>query len=311
MNLPNVLKFFSFVHERQSIWHKKEVLKLVPPWTDNDILKKYHFCNVYRSLDRGSKYLIDSILNKDLSPSVKLFNVVAYRFFNQVGLFENIFGKSLDQQSFDFKFLENLLDDKIKNKIQLFNTAYVSFGRAYNSSYRKSDKHVQILLVLKWLSNKNHIFTENLQVAVTPFHAIEMLKQIHGIGDFMASQIVLDLTYTKFFTNKFTSNDFCIVGPGAVGGIRQIEGEDIPSSKMNAYCLRLRDLQESMFNQLKEETGKDWLAIHYKDAYCCVPYLSAMDIQSCLCEWRKYHKWPTASSRRRYYDYRSKYGLQI
>jgi hypothetical protein len=312
MNKGNVLKFFNFIYERQNIFHKKEVLKLPPPWTDDDILKKYHFCNVYRESDKGSRYLIDSVLNKDLHPSIKLLNIVAYRFFNQVGLFDNIFDNPLHPRHFDFKSLEDLLDNKIKDKVQLFNTAYVSFGRAYNTSYRQSDKHVQILLVLKWLSEKitNESFCENLQIVVKPTHAIEMLKKIHGVGDFMAGQIMVDLTYTNFFTNGFTSNDFCIVGPGAVGGIQHIE-PDIPKSKMQEYCIRLRDVQEEMFNQLKEDTGKDWLAIHYKNAYCCVPYLSAMDIQSCLCEWRKYHKWPTESSRKRYYDYEGKYGVKI
>lgn len=313
MNIPNALKFFSFIYERQNIYHKKEVLNLPPPWTDDEILKRYHFCNVYRETDRSSRYLIETVLNKDYHPIMKFFNIIAYRFFNQVGLFDKIFEEPLHPLRFDFTSLEKLLDDKIKNNVQLFNTAYVTCGRAYNKNYRKNDKHIQVLLILNYLAGKikeSSSFVEKIQIVGKPYQAIDILKDIHGIGDFIASQIMVDLTYTRFFLHKFTSNNFCIIGPGAVGGIQQIE-PDIPISKMKEYCLRLRDMQEDMFNRLKEETGKDWLSIHYKDAYCCTPYLSAMDMQGCLCEFRKYHKWPTESCRRRYYDYQGKYGVQI
>ena len=71
----NIKIFFEFIYDRQLIWYKKEVLLLPPPWTDDPVLGKYKFCNVYRELDRGSKYLIKTVIsNPLLSPEVKFFN---------------------------------------------------------------------------------------------------------------------------------------------------------------------------------------------------------------------------------------------
>ena len=189
MNIPNVLKFFSFIYEKQNIYHKKEVLKLPPPWTDDEVLKRYHFCNVYLETDRGSRYLIETVLNKDYHPVMKFFNVITCRYFNQTGLFDKIFEEPLHPLKFDFTSMEKLLDDKIKNNVQLFNTAYVTCGRAYDKNYRKNDKHIQVLLILKDLADKikdSPLFLQNIQIVGKPYQAIDILKRLHGIGDFMA-----------------------------------------------------------------------------------------------------------------------------
>ena len=39
--------FWYFVKARQDIWYKRFVLKQPAPWTDDEILKPYNFCNIY------------------------------------------------------------------------------------------------------------------------------------------------------------------------------------------------------------------------------------------------------------------------
>jgi len=40
-----------FISERMNVWEKKE-MKSEPPYTDDEIISKYRFCNIYRELDR-------------------------------------------------------------------------------------------------------------------------------------------------------------------------------------------------------------------------------------------------------------------
>ena len=69
--------FFAFVYERQLIWHKRTILHLPAPWTEDKILQTYKFCNVYRQLDAGT-LAISKYLQAEYSPEQKLFNIIAF-----------------------------------------------------------------------------------------------------------------------------------------------------------------------------------------------------------------------------------------
>jgi len=58
--------FWRFIAERHSIYKKKEIEKLPPPWTDDPILSSFKFTNVVRSTDPGTRYVIDKILKWNL-----------------------------------------------------------------------------------------------------------------------------------------------------------------------------------------------------------------------------------------------------
>ncbi|KKK87677.1 hypothetical protein LCGC14_2750830, partial [marine sediment metagenome] len=78
-----VERFWAFIKERQEIWHKRFIKKIASPWTKDPILKEYKFCNVYRSLDRGTQYVRQNILT--LYPRYRsdcYFNLLLYRLFN-------------------------------------------------------------------------------------------------------------------------------------------------------------------------------------------------------------------------------------
>jgi hypothetical protein len=53
-----VWNYFRFIYERQLVWYKRHVLKLPPPWTEDEIMQKYKIINMYRQLDRCTIYLL-------------------------------------------------------------------------------------------------------------------------------------------------------------------------------------------------------------------------------------------------------------
>ena len=53
--LDNLKSFYQFVYDRQKVWHNRFVLKRPQgEWTDNEILRRSKYTNVFRELDRGT-----------------------------------------------------------------------------------------------------------------------------------------------------------------------------------------------------------------------------------------------------------------
>src|ERR1700694_1284534 len=74
-----------FAAERHAIFERR-VSNARPPWTNDEILKKFKFCNVYRAADRVSQFLIREVAYgaEDICVADRLFQIVAFRFFSKV-----------------------------------------------------------------------------------------------------------------------------------------------------------------------------------------------------------------------------------
>ena len=313
MEKAQIEHFFEFAYNRQLIYHKKEVVGLPPPWTEDPILQKYKFCNVYRELDKGTRYLMDRVIRPTgLSDETRFFNIVAYRFFNRPGTFEKLFPDLLDPHHFVFTEQEQGLDKKKKEGRPLFNDAYIVSPAPFDKHYRPGDKHIQILKMLAWLSEQltQTPFLEWIQQAKTPEESYEALK-MPLTGNFLRFEIWMDLSYAQII--PFTENEFVVSGPGSAWGLRLLneksacrpqEAKIHPRHDVAAFKT-LRDDQPLYWKQLLERTGKDWFAIAYEAAHSNAPFLSLANIEGALCEWRKYTRLndPTAKARRRLYHY--------
>ena len=86
--------FGYYVSERQRMWHSRNVLGHVAPWTEDEILAVGEFANVYRHLDRGSVYAQSLVKHWDVVRrevlAQKLFKLVVYRFFNRIDVLMEI-----------------------------------------------------------------------------------------------------------------------------------------------------------------------------------------------------------------------------
>jgi hypothetical protein len=77
------------VLQRHNIFVRRFVRNEEPPWTDDPILEKYSFTNVYSELDKGTVWAKENIVspNQDDEQNM-LFQAIAYRCLPniQVGL---------------------------------------------------------------------------------------------------------------------------------------------------------------------------------------------------------------------------------
>lgn len=279
--------FFEFIYKRQEVWYKRFVKKHPAPWTNDEILQNFRFCNVYRQLDRGTEAISRYLCLSDISPEMKLFNIIAYRFFNRRDTIEHLFGGLLNPINFEFKDYEQRFD-VIKQQEKIFSDAYLITACPYDKNYRPQDKHIQVLLVLEDIRKCLSTIINELRNS-SPQEGLKIIENnIPLAGSFLSGQILLDATYAKDIVN-YTGNDFLIVGPGAHWGLNIIFGKKLSYKEADLACRQLYDMQAEQFEKLKQQKGLDWQNIYWKTTdYPNAPYLMLHDIQNSLCEFRKY-----------------------
>lgn len=286
--MPNnmIQNFFEFIFNRQEIWHKRTVLRQEAPWSSDETFQTYKFCNVYRELDGGT-LAISKYLHQPLSAEQKLFNIIAYRFFNRRDTIENLFGGLLKPDDFDVQAYIKRFDE-IKAEESIFSNAYLISSHPYNPQFRPKDKHVQILLMLDDLRGKLPQLINGLRQH-KPQEGLNIVSDYVAMaGPFLAGQILLDATYAGNIVD-YSSNDFLVVGPGAHWGLNIIFNSELSKKQADEKCRLLHSLQEKEFAGLKLNKGKDWFAVRWQNPdYPNAPYLSLHDIQNSLCEFRKY-----------------------
>lgn len=278
-------EFFSFIYERQLIWYRKEFLKQPAPWTEDKVLQKYLFCNIFRRQDRGTKHIIESVCeNNSLTLEEKIYNIILYRRFNVYGFFGEIVPRPLKIDEWDENGLIALFDAHRAAGKKIYSIAYNLCQVPFNKDFRRRDKHVQILLSCCDTAKKGikgsfvdepfgdiHFYAEPL---------FKWLQNIHGVGKFLAYQILQDISYIKSDGIVFSGLDeFTYIGPGALGGLDIMFGNHDDAV---LKCKYLWEGRRTFFEVLARETGKEFWALNPPAD------LSLGDMQSCLCEFRKF-----------------------
>lgn len=269
-------EFFNYIMERQRIWNKRFITSEPGPWTNDPILQKYKFCNVYRYLDPGSVEVKQRIaFSYELTLPEKIFNIVLYRRFNSRSFFQN--NAPVKFITFSEQEFIGELDWQKNSGVKLFSDAYTICQIPYDKYNRPKDKHAQVIMSMNDLiSEKFFECIAELSGAEAKylFNALQPdFPKPHGIGPFLAYQIMQDLEELGHI-NEFHikgMDDFVYVGPGAIPGLVMIHGN---ADEPEEQCRQLREIQGVY---LKD----DWKEITMGDLRLC-------DIQANLCEFRKY-----------------------
>ena len=81
--------YWYFAYERQNIFLKK-LNGQNAPWTNDEILKTYKFCNSYRVNDRVSQYLLKNVIynGKEYNNTDMIFRIILFKLFNKESTWE-------------------------------------------------------------------------------------------------------------------------------------------------------------------------------------------------------------------------------
>lgn len=309
----NVLEqeFFEFIYDRHFIYFKRFVKNLPPPWTDDPIMRDYKFCNVYRFLDKGTQYVYNRFKDRE-SPENILVDILYTRFFNLPNIVEDsLNNKDISEYFKDDYSVGEIREIISRNNASMFSDSYIITQAPFNrdpTNQFKGDKVGQVLLTLEDVYKNRFQYIHKLATQTTPQNIYDTIINIKLIGHFLAGQIILDLTYLGVLVdnsgNVYTNDDFYIVGPGADAGLDLMYPSRAKNSSIELLT-DLRDTQSTEFDNLRLRTGKDFLAIaDVRPGLTSTinGYLSAMDIQNCLCEFRKYKHWQSGKGKKRRFE---------
>lgn len=257
--------FFYWVKERQSIHDKKEQ-GLPKPWTDNQILQHYKFCNVRREDDRVTIWIKNHWRDPCRGNPNMWFAMIVARLFN--------WPPTLDLIGFplsDFDILKPLWRDQLKKYrkqgTKVFTGAYLVSTNGV--SMDKIDYILDRVLTPIWERGRAPICEPAHRDNLESYW--KYLTQFDGLGSFMAGQVVADLKYIDpVLENASDWWTFAPLGPGSIRGLNRFFGR--PTDK-----------------PLKQEQGSieiNALRLSIEAELNIV--LPAHDVQNCCCETDKF-----------------------
>lgn len=283
-----VMDFFRFIAERHTMFVRRVIQRKPPPWTTNPTLATVYFTNAYRELDRGTRYVINRLLDRR-DPVATFFNVVAYRAFNKIETHEALvkqLGRGGPWPSHIVRWTlpsaRRAVQQHQRTGAHVFTGAFLITG-----SGNWSGTHGKIGLVcenLTWIWRRRQALYEQLQACASMEEAHAMLTTLPGIGAFMAYELVVDFCYRvpegsakAWSLLPFTEDDWVNPGPGCRRGIALLIGR-----KPKTFD----EAQAAIYDLWNGQTT--WLS--KARALMQGPPLTLRNIEHCLCEYQKYHR---------------------
>jgi hypothetical protein len=256
-----------FIKEREKVRVKKES-GAPRPWTSDDILDKFRFCNVHREDDRVTRWLREFWYEQFGTDPDIWFAAVVARLFNYPESLATIAPHILPWKPEKVRaILHKRRDAGLKN----FNAAYIVSTNGV--AMEKVDYLVARVLGPLWAARKviRPPLVKGQTIRLETFH--EGLTKFDGLGSFIAAQIVADLKYMEPLKRCDDWWTFAASGPGSRRGLNRVINRE-PNLPINEGVWRML-LVEELLPQVNKKLDKP---------------LHAQDLQNCLCEFDKYER---------------------
>lgn len=265
--------YWRFAAERQRIFQQR-VAGAPGPWTDDEILTKYRFCNAYRASDRVSQYLIRNVIYgpDDLSAEDTLLRIVLFRLFSKEETWESIESEIgvLTAASYDTGAIDAVLTRRMAAGRPIYTSAFILCANAAFGHARKHRNHLALVEAML----RDGALARSVANANSLRELYERLLAWPLVGPFMAYQLAIDINYSDIV--DFSEDEFTVAGPGAMRGLRKCFAD-------TAGCTPA-ELISSMVDRQGDEF--DRLGLEF-DGLFGRP-LHAIDCQNLFCELDKY-----------------------
>lgn len=262
--LPVEERLLYWIEERESIRKKKERNK-PKPWTDDQILQQYKFCNVRRMDDRVSRWLLENWYKPYYDHPNMLIACVMARLFNNPEALEDI---GFPEKKFNPDRIIRILHRRKRNGLKNFRAAYI-----VSTNGLEGDK-VQIVVqrILVPASSVKLGKIGNTSLEALCGH----LTGLWGISTFIAGQVSADVRQSVrgLWTDCRT---WAPMGPGSQRGLKRLRGLNPKgggSFKPHEFLTGLREVIKTVDKRIPRLKKK----------------LEAIDYQNCLCEFDKYER---------------------
>lgn len=262
MKLSPMDRLIYWIMERDMIRSKKENNE-PKPWTDDQILQTYKFCNIRRMDDRVSQWLLNKFYQED-HRNIVVAAAIA-RHFNLPSCLQLIEHCIFLNSEPDWKQIKIIVRAHKGKGNSIFNGAYMVRGIG------TTDKTEMVIdKVCRPLYDKPPLIERDSMEA-----SVNALLPYWGFSSFMAGQVVADLRHVM--TGPWRDRRiWAPLGPGSQRGLNRLYG----------FVATAHQTQEE-FRGMLDDTIRD-LPNHLP--LSIIKRMEAIDYQNCLCEFDKYSR---------------------
>lgn len=260
--------YWNFAVKRQEVFFNR-IKHIAPPWTDDDIIQKYKFTNVYRAADRVSQYLIKEVIYSKgkFTPEDQLFRILFFKLFNNINTW-NYMEQSLGEirfSDYSYKKYNQLLLQKIDENQRIYSAAYIMPSGKTCFGYDK--KHQNNLKLLELIMKSK--LTQKIAKIKSLKELYNLLLEYPTLGPFLAFQFSIDINYSEIC--DFDEMSFVVAGPGAKNGIQKCF-ESIERFSYEDVIKYVADCQEEEFAKrglvFKSLFGRKMQLIDCQNLFC-------------------------------------------
>lgn len=271
-----IRKLAYFVSERENILYNKVTdPKQKKPWTEDEILKKYRFCNIHRRDDRVSAWIVQNIIIPYKEHEWLWIMLCIARYINWPPTIQDIMDKGeWPVESFSATAFGEIIDKRMKRGKKTWTGAYLITGRNIPKDMGKG-YFIAKNMVEPLFSNETipHYLTHTMPKDRSIEEVLGLFKGVYGWGTFMAGQAVADMTYCHLLDKAKDLYTFAPIGPGSTRGLNRIYGRTLEQ------IAHQDTFNEELIDTL--EIAKGWATIDLST-------LTLHDWQNCMCEFDKY-----------------------
>ena len=221
-------KFWYWIIERHNIFLKRKNGDK-KPWTQDPIMQKVYFTNVFRELDKVTQHMRKFLPTRPMTAEL-LFNYIWYRIFNWPETAE-AFGviKEFEEE----KMVEIVKKRKALGQ-RVFTAAYMLTCSSH-TCHDKGEYYIRGTLTQAW-KLRNELFND-----IKKYNSIKMttkiLQKLYNIGDFIAYEIATDLRHTELLENAEDIYTWANPGVGARRGLNRYYGRPVKMNIMEQQCV--------------------------------------------------------------------------
>jgi hypothetical protein len=258
--MDNTERFFDYINERHNIYLHHQ--KRDPfPWTEDEILQTFSFCNVFRELDTVTIWIRQNW--RELYPDHPNlpFAMSMARQINWPDTLEELgFPEHWNPER-----VKAIMQDRMNRREKVYTGAYMLTGTLGGTKVEQTTDKILTPLY----ENPPPIHHNSLQNTWAEY------LPYAGFSGFMAYEVVTDLRHTKHLENAEDIMTWANAGPGANRGLNRIHNRELKKT------IKKEQLTEEMMDLL--DYSVEILEPH-------VPPLEMREIEHCLCEFDKYER---------------------
>ena len=271
----NLKRFFYYINERHRIYLKREEGHSWP-WTDDEILQTYSFCNVFRELDTVTQWIEDNWREPYADHPNLPFSMAVARQINWPETLEEIgFPEEWEPER-----VKSIMQARMDRGDKVYTGSYMLTGTLGGT---KVEQTVDKILTPLY-KNQPTLHRDSLEKSWREY------LPYAGFSGFMAYEVVTDLRWTVHLQNADDIYSWANAGPGAQRGLNRIHGRPVNQTiKTHQLTEEMKDLLD-LSTEIETYPSEEGMQDHLRYLAYWIDGLEMRDIEHCLCEYDKYER---------------------